>query len=109
MLYEQGTIIWRFVSPRKEFVQKIASSLTDLNIKFSLTKLQALDELDTLTSRQEHIVKIAYDNGYYDFPKGTGIREIAKIAGVSTATVSETLRRATRRLIKNYYYHEDIV
>ncbi len=62
-----------------------------------------LDEGLRLTDRQLRIVEVAYKRGYYDYPKRISIRELARIFSVSTATVSEILRRGQRKIIKEHF------
>ena len=100
-------IIWRFVSPKKEYVKKIDDSLDRLKIRHDLHRLQALDERGTLTQRQEQIIRIAYEQGYFDFPKKIGVRQIAQRTGISSSLVSETLRRATKKLIAQHFKYDD--
>jgi predicted DNA binding protein len=56
-----------------------------------------------LTDNQEKIVKMAYQRGYYDFPKRIGVKELAKIFGISPATLSEILRRGQKKIIESYF------
>lgn len=95
-------IIWTFLSPKKEYIQKIANSLDHLNIRYDLKKIQALGDKEVLTKVQEEVLRFAFERGYYDFPKKIGILEIGKEMGVSNATVSEILRRGTKNLISRY-------
>lgn len=56
-----------------------------------------------LTMKQHQVLKIAHELGYFDFPKKIGIRGLAKLSGVSTATVLEMLRAAERKIINEYF------
>lgn len=58
------------------------------------------DPLKSLTDRQREIVKVAYDEGYYDQPKGINGQELAELFGISHSTVHEHLRSAERRLME---------
>lgn len=51
-----------------------------------------------LTTRQREILSIATRMGYYEIPRQTTHEAIADIAGVSTATVSEHLRKIEKRV-----------
>jgi len=56
-----------------------------------------------LTPRQESILLSALRMGYFDTPRGVGMRELAKLLGVSPATLTELLRRALKNLIIEHY------
>jgi predicted DNA binding protein len=55
-----------------------------------------------LTPRQEYILSLAFDLGYFDYPHRITLEELAKILDMSPSALSETLRRAIKRLIINY-------
>lgn len=56
-----------------------------------------------LTSRQEEILKIAMEKGYFDYSKKTSIRELAALFGVSIATLSEILRAGQKKILTSYF------
>ncbi|AFK21078.1 ArsR family transcriptional regulator (plasmid) [Haloferax mediterranei ATCC 33500] len=52
-----------------------------------------------LTSRQREVLAVAVERGYYESPRETTHEEIAAHLGVTTATVSEHLRKIERRVL----------
>jgi predicted DNA binding protein len=65
--------------------------------------IEILNENNTvLTPRQEYILSLAFDLGYFDYPHRITLEELAEILGMSPSALSETLRRAIKRLIINY-------
>jgi len=56
-----------------------------------------------LTGRQEEIIRIALDKGYFDCPKKTSIRELSRMFGISKSTLSEVLRLGQKKIIKSYF------
>lgn len=55
--------------------------------------------LDSLTNRQQELLELAVDRGYYDVPRATTTKDLADEVGLDDSTVSEHLRRAERNLI----------
>lgn len=55
--------------------------------------------LDALTDRQLEVLRKAFQNGYYEIPRGTTMDELAAELGVDDSTVAEHLHRAERNLI----------
>ncbi|MDG7006881.1 MAG: helix-turn-helix domain-containing protein [Nitrososphaerota archaeon] len=55
-----------------------------------------------LTTRQEQILSIAFEGGYFDFPKGVGLKELASETGIKTSTLAEILRRGQRKILGEY-------
>jgi predicted DNA binding protein len=56
--------------------------------------------LDALTDRQQEVLQVAYDLGYYDVPRRSSTAEIASELDVDDSTVAEHLQRAERNLLK---------
>lgn len=51
-----------------------------------------------LTSRQEEVVEVAVDLGYYSNPRKASLEEIGETIGISPGTVGEHLRKAEARV-----------
>ena len=100
---ENGKIIWHLIAPQKEYARRLASSLDRNKVDYELMKLTPLDEKDSISKRQKEILRIAFEGGYFEFPKKMGVRELAKKTKVSTASASETLRRAVKKLVVDYF------
>jgi predicted DNA binding protein len=98
-----GWIEWKLIMDEKVQLQKLVETLTEKGIESRLILIQPIDDKEALTARQERIIKTALERGYYDFPKRIGIRELARIFDISTASVSETLRRGQKKIIEKYF------
>jgi predicted DNA binding protein len=61
-----------------------------------------LEDADLLTSRQEQILSIAFEAGFFDFPKKTGLKELAEQTGIRTSTLAEILRRGQKKILGEY-------
>ena len=55
--------------------------------------------LMTLTENQRKTLLVAFNKGYFHFPRKAGSEELAKSLGLSKATVSEHLRKAEKVLL----------
>lgn len=53
----------------------------------------------TLSPRQLEVLTYAVRHGYYDWPRGAGLQDIAKALGISAPTCLEHLRGAERRIV----------
>jgi DNA-binding transcriptional ArsR family regulator len=58
------------------------------------------DIAEALTLRQRQVLEFAYLNGYFDQPRRHNTTEIAKKLGLSRQTVSQHLRTAQRKLLR---------
>ena len=52
-----------------------------------------------LSPMQEKALMLAYQWGYYDYPRKIDLRELAKRAGISLATFQENLRKAENKMM----------
>jgi hypothetical protein len=55
--------------------------------------------LDELTDRQREAIAVAYDAGYFEWPRGKTAEEIAPELGITSPTLHWHLREAQRRLL----------
>lgn len=64
--------------------------------------LTPVDQLfDDLTDRQLAALQLALENGYYQQPRQTSLREIASQTAVAKSTYEEHLRKAENKLLTN--------
>jgi len=99
---KDGWVEWKLIMNEKRQLADLVENLEKKGIESKLILISPIDDKDSLTQRQEMIIKTALDRGYYDFPKRIGIRELARIFNISTASVSETLRRGQKKIIEQY-------
>jgi predicted DNA binding protein len=55
-----------------------------------------------LTAKQKRIVQLALEYGYFEYPRQIRQRELAKLCGISSSSLSEILRRAEKGAVKAY-------
>jgi len=55
-----------------------------------------------LTPLQRRALVIAYLNGYYEFPRGIRLSELAGRMEVTPSSMSETLRAAERKIMTRF-------
>ena len=63
-------------------------------------------QIGVLTENQERIFWLALKSGFFDYPRQIGMAELAAKLGISPATLSEIIRRGTRRLLEHYFKRE---
>lgn len=72
--------------------------------EFSIKKEKVTDIylphlMPKLTDKQKTAVSLAYQQGYYEYPKKTNIEKLAKTMSVSSSTYQEHLRKAEEKLM----------
>ena len=63
-------------------------------------------QIGVLTENQERIFWLALKSGFFDYPRKVGMAELAAKLGITAATLSEIMRRGTRRLLEHYFKRE---
>ena len=84
---------------------KVDSFLTQLKkkkIKAKLERIGYFYKSTLLTKRQNEIINLAYQNGYFNIPRSISLSEFAKDLKISKSALSETLRRIFKKLANNY-------
>ncbi len=100
---EDGRLEYTIISSKNECLRKLMSKLEIAKASPKLVKMKKLSKDEMLTDNQEKIVKMAYQRGYYDFPKRIGVKDLAKMFNISPATLSEILRRGQKKIIESYF------
>ena len=66
-------------------------------------KVARLEGVEELTARQEAMLQIALEKGYFEFPKKITLRQLAKLLDVSPATLTEILRRGQKKILEQHF------
>jgi len=84
------------------FLKKVKKwiKISDFSIrKEKVTDIYLPHLMPKLTDKQKTAVSIAYQQGYYDYPKKTNIDKLAKTMKLSPSTFQEHLRKAEEKLM----------
>ncbi|WP_254272696.1 helix-turn-helix domain-containing protein [Haloarcula marina] len=72
-----------------------------------LSVVHAAEGRDPLTTRQRECVTAALRRGYFEVPRRCTLADVAADLGVDTSTASETIRRATGRVMEQFLLGDD--
>ena len=98
-----GKVEWTIILSEKKTLKDIFDHLKDKSVDADLIKLTKIDDRETLTERQDKITQVAFDRGYFDYPKRISLRELARMFEVSPSTLSEILRKGQRKIVMDYF------
>ena len=98
-----GKVEWTLVLSEKDVLKNIFDHLQAKSVLAELVKLTKIDDKETLTDRQDKITHVAFERGYFDYPKRISLRELAKMFDVSPSTLSEILRKGQRKIVMDYF------
>lgn len=94
-----NTVIYRVLVKSKGSLEKITKDLKAKGFNPVVTLHEMPKEL---TAREREIIYEVYAHGFFDQMRKASLTEIAKNLGISTATLSESLRRTLRKIVRGF-------
>ena len=101
VLVKEGKIRIEAITYRSK-VDRFLTQLKKKDIKAKIERIGYYYKSTLLTQRQNEIINLAYQNGYFDIPRSTSLSEFAKDLHISKSALSETLRRIFKKLANSY-------
>lgn len=92
---------WTVLGSDESF-KELVGALERREIPFEVKLRKELEDTDLLTTRQEQILSIAFERGYFEFPKKVGLKGLAAETGIRASTLDEILRRGQRKILGEY-------
>ncbi len=102
---KNGEYIFELASWERKPLEKIIKTYKQFGTKLVFLKRQKISNIQTLnihpslTDKQKQCLQIAVNHHYYDFPRKTDLKSLAKIAKISYTTYQFHLRNAEKKLI----------
>ena len=84
-------------------VKTLMRELEGQSVTGEVLRISKIRGEEELTARQETILQIALEKGYFEFPKKMTLRQLAKVLDVSPATLTEILRRGQKRVLQEHF------
>ena len=105
--HPDGHEYWEVASWKKEvlnkFIEELEKHMDVCEImkigKSPITNIHLPTIMPKISKQQKNALEIAYSNNYYEYPRKTSIKKMAKIAGVGISTFQEHLRKAELNLL----------
>ena len=86
-----------------EFINHIKKDIKNVEIlkiqKTKLTDVYYPHLMPKLTPNQKRAIELAFENGFYDFPKRINMEKLAAVMKVSTPTFCEHIKKAEKKLM----------
>jgi predicted DNA binding protein len=98
-----GSVEWKLITGGEGSLTHLIDNLETNGCKVELKSNINLTKQNMLTKRQEDIINVAFQNGYYDCPKKITIKKLAEMFGVSQSTMGEILQRGERKIISDHF------
>jgi predicted DNA binding protein len=72
-------------------------------VELDIIRIVQSEDRPMVSRKQEKLVRLALDKGYYDYPRRVEVRELARLAGMSSSATFEMLRRGEKNIIRHYF------
>ncbi len=94
-------IIFRIIVENRGILRKIINDLSEQGLLPKIVE-EPNDQKNEMSEREYAVLKMCYDLGFFENERVSSMTEIAKVMGISTSSLSETLRRAMRKAIRDF-------
>lgn len=104
---KNGYEYWEIASWKKsilsEFIINVKKEISDIKIlrieQTKLTDIYFAHLLPKLSSNQKRAIELAFEKGYYNWPKKTNLGVLAKEMKISVSTYREHLKKAEEKIM----------
>ncbi|MEM1830112.1 MAG: helix-turn-helix domain-containing protein [Desulfurococcaceae archaeon] len=85
-----------------KYVREFSPCDADVKVSRASPDTENLLTTPTLTEYEFRVLRLAYEEGFFEWPRGVGLEELASVLGISKATTAEHLRKAVKKLAEAY-------
>jgi predicted DNA binding protein len=100
---EQGKMEWSVFINSDSGLRALSKRLDKNKVNYQILEKTYRMQKRQITSRQEQLMRIAFDLGYFEFPKRVNLEQLSQRLGISTGTLSEILRRGEKHVLSRYF------
>ncbi len=98
-----GRMEWKLLIGGDTDLKTLCNRLDGRHVRYDILEVSQHVQKREMTARQEEILRVALDLGYFDFPKRIRLEELAEKLHISPGTLSEILRRAERNILSRHF------
>jgi hypothetical protein len=102
-LLGDGSMEYNFIVTGEDAYKRILDELKRAGIKFDVVRVYRFKNRRVLTNKQEKLLYIALKMGLFDHPRKITVRQLAELLGVKPSTLTESLRRGLKRVLRSYF------
>lgn len=99
----EGKMEWNVFMSSDSRLRALCKRLDKNKVDYTILEKTYRMQKRQITSRQEDIVRVAFDLGYFEFPKRINLEGLSTRLGISIGTLSEILRRGEKNILSRYF------
>ena len=99
----EGKMEWNVFMSSDSGLKALCKRLDKNKVDYTILEKTSHMQKRQITSRQEDLMRIAFDLGYFEFPKRINLERLSAKLGISIATLSEILRRGEKNILSKYF------
>jgi predicted DNA binding protein len=100
---EDGKMEWKLFVGGDTDLRTLCNRLDGNHVKYEILEVSQHAQKRDMTARQEEILRIALDLGYFEFPKRIRLEDLAEKLHITAGTLSEILRRAEKNILSSHF------
>lgn len=81
----------------------IIRAISTRKVELDIVRIARADDRPMVSRKQEKLVRLALEKGYFDYPRRIEVRELAALAGMSHSSAFEMLKRGEKNMIRHYF------
>jgi len=99
----QDRVNFRILAGSEGSIPQLIKAISSRGLDIEIARIAQTSERSHVTRKQEMVVRLALDKGFFDYPRRVTLEELAKLCDMSTSTVAETLKRGEKNILRQYF------
>ena len=100
---KDGFVEWHLITGGGKSLPELIEMLRDYGCEVEIKNIKRISRKYLLTNRQEEIIRMAFEKGYYDSPKKIRIKDLAELLDIAPSTLAEILQRGEQKIMREYF------
>lgn len=98
-----GLAYFRVLSGSEGSLPNLIKAISSRGVTIEISRINRTVDRPVLTRKQEKLLRLALERGFFDYPRRVTLDELALMSGMSTSTVAETIKRGERNILKSFF------
>ena len=96
-------VYFKVLSGSEGSLPNLIKTISSRGADIEINRIARAVDRPVVTRKQEKVLRLALERGFFDFPRKVTLEELALMSGMSTSTVAETIKRGERNILKSFF------